>query len=158
MFRTTNKWPAVETLRGLALFRACGDEELAQIDRLATWIGVETGRMLCQEGEVGREFFVVVSGAVIVTQQGRDLHCLGPGAAFGEMALVDLGPRVAAVKAIEPTELLVFNRAEFGMLLDRVPRVGRELLHTSTLRLREAEAGGAAVPAGSHSSVPAALG
>jgi CRP/FNR family transcriptional regulator, cyclic AMP receptor protein len=127
---------------GLAVlhpFRDCTRSQLRAIDSLATGVRVEAGRVLCREGERGGEFFVIVSGAVAVSLGNRVLRQLDRGEGFGEVALVDHGPRIATATALAPSELLVFNRREFATLLDRVPSVTRVLLGTAIARLRDAE-------------------
>ena len=129
---------AIKQLSTLSIFTSCSRRELRTVDSLATWIRVDAGRVLCREGDVGREFFVIVDGSATVTARGRTLGRLARGEAFGELALVGRQPRRATVIAAASTEVLVFNRAEFNSLLDRVPRVRQELLGVTSSRLREA--------------------
>jgi CRP/FNR family cyclic AMP-dependent transcriptional regulator len=137
--KTTSGAP-IDTLRRLPMFNACSDRDLKRIDRISTRVRVDPGRVLCREGELGREFFVVVAGAVTVTRRLRTLNRLGPGEAFGESALIDAGARTATVVAAEPSDLLVFNRAEFASMLNIVPRAEHELLRRAVVRRRELEA------------------
>jgi CRP/FNR family cyclic AMP-dependent transcriptional regulator len=62
----------------------------------------------------------------------------GQGDFFGEMALLDQGPRAATVTALTPMRLLTFKAAAFGELLDTAPDVGRKILRGIARRLREA--------------------
>jgi CRP-like cAMP-binding protein len=133
---------AVQTLPPLAeleLFRGCSAQELAMIDSLSTWIRVRAGRQLCQEGAIGREFFVILYGSVTVQVTGQPTHRLSVGEGFGEMAMLDHGRRVGTVTANEPTELLVFSVAEFDALLVQVPNVARELEGMAAARRRMLE-------------------
>jgi CRP-like cAMP-binding protein len=134
--------PPVERLGQLTIFRACTRDELWEIDALATWVRVEPGRILCREESFGREFVVISAGSATVSREGRVLRRLTAGQGFGEMALLNRSTRSATVVADEPTELLVFNPAEFTRLLDVAPRVARELLVEANGRLRQAEANG----------------
>ena len=59
--------------------------------------------MLCREGGTGRDCYVVIEGEAAVTIDGDDIDVVGPGGFFGEMALLDGGPRVATVTATTPT-------------------------------------------------------
>lgn len=83
------------------------------------------------EGEEGHEAFIVVRGLLeVVRGEGDDratLAALGPGALFGEMALVSEAPRAASVLAVEPTSVLVVERADLEELAAKVPVIGREL-------------------------------
>ena len=61
----------------------------------------------------GDRFYVVVSGEVSVSREAAELRRLGPGAGFGEIALLRAVPRTASVRAVEPAELLALGRTDF---------------------------------------------
>lgn len=129
----------VQPRRGLGdlkLFHGSTARERAVIDSLSTWVRVAAGRVLCQEGAIGREFFVIVDGSVTVQVPGQPAHRLGEGEGFGEMAMLDHGRRVGTVTANEPTQLIVFSVAEFDALLVQVPDVAQELVRIATARQR----------------------
>ena len=118
-------------LRSIAFFRDCSAKELRQVGRLATAVDVPVGRVLCAEGAIGAEFFVIARGTAHVERAGRRIATLEPGQTFGEVALLgrDSVPcRTATVVAAEPMTVLVFTRAEFNSLIDTVPSVARRLL------------------------------
>jgi CRP-like cAMP-binding protein len=75
-----------------------------------------------------------------VTRQGRKVATLGPGSAFGELALLDRAPRNASVVAETPMELVVLGQREFAGILDEVPGFARKLLAGLAHRLRDADA------------------
>ena len=130
----------MELLRGVSLFSACSKRELSRIASLADQIEVPKGRVLTREGESGSEFFVIVEGQarVIVGQRGR-VAPLGPGASFGEMSLLDRGPRTATVEAETDMQLLVLDARSFSSLLAEVPSVARKVLAAMAARLRVAD-------------------
>ena len=130
----------MELLRGVSLFSACSKRELSRIASLADQIEVPKGRVLTREGESGSEFFVIVEGQarVIVGQRGR-VSPLGPGASFGEMSLLDRGPRTATVEAETDMQLLVLDARSFSSLLAEVPSVARKVLAAMAARLRVAD-------------------
>ena len=66
-----------------------------------------------KEGESGEELYVVLSGSVRVHKGENTMLFLGPGEHFGEMALIDRGPRSASVTAVEATRVLVIKRPDF---------------------------------------------
>ena len=130
----------MELLRGVSLFSACSKRELSRIASLADQIDVPKGKVLTREGEPGSEFFVVIEGqaTVIVGKRGR-IAPLGPGASFGEMSLLDQGPRTATVEAQTDMQLLVLDARSFSSLLADVPSVARKVLAAMAGRLRVAE-------------------
>src|SRR4051812_12583355 len=138
--RRKSKDAKVELLRGVPLFAACSKRELSRIASLADQIEVPEGQVLTREGEPGSEFFVVVEGQgrVTVGERGR-LSPLGPGASFGEMSLLDQGPRTATVQAETDMHLLVLDSRSFSSLLAEVPSVARKVLASMAGRLRLAE-------------------
>jgi CRP/FNR family transcriptional regulator, cyclic AMP receptor protein len=74
-----------------------------------------------------------------VRRNGRKVAELGPGSYFGELSLLDNGPRSATITANGETELAVIGQREFMGVLDQVPTVSRKLLMTMASRLREAD-------------------
>lgn len=129
-----------ERLAQSTLFRACSMRELQQVSRLVTEVPVEAGRVLTTQGEAGHEFMVVLAGTAGVTVNGHDVAVLGPGEFFGEMALIDDGPRTATVTALTPMSLGVVGRREFAALLDEVPAIARQVLAALAGRLRDVDA------------------
>ena len=106
----------VRALRGCVLFQECSHEELAGIVPLLVERTIATGAVIVAEGEPATELFVIRSGQVEVTKRadaGREhrLTTLGAGASFGELTLVDRGPRSASVRALEPTTVAVLSMA-----------------------------------------------
>jgi len=138
--RRKSKNAKVELLGGVPLFSACSKRELSRIASLADEVDVPEGKVLTREGDQGREFFVVVEGQarVMVGDRGR-VSALGPGASFGEMSLLDQGPRSATVEAETDMELLVLDARSFSSLLNEVPSVARKVLAAMAGRLRAAE-------------------
>ena len=127
----------IKLLKGVWLFERCTKKELAALARMATPVIVEPGRVLAREGAPGHEFVVVVEGTASATSRGEEVGQVGPGSFFGELALLDGGPRTATVRALTPMLVLVLDRAEFNELVDRaIPSVGRRMLVTVAERLR----------------------
>ncbi len=122
------------------LFSALSKSDLQQVDRAADRIEVEAGRELVTEGRTGREFFLILDGTAIVRRNGRKVATLGPGQFFGELSLLDKGPRTATVVAESDMKLLVLGQREFGGLIDGVPGMAAKLLQGLAHRLREADA------------------
>jgi CRP/FNR family transcriptional regulator, cyclic AMP receptor protein len=132
--------PFVDHLQQVSLFATCSRKDLHLVAKRAHDLQVPAGRALVTEGEPGQEFFVILSGTARVTRQGRKVATLGPGAAFGELALLEDAPRNATVIAETDMELAVLARREFAAILDEVPGFARKMLAGVGKRLREADA------------------
>ena len=102
-----------DVLANVALFTGCDNKELAQVAALATEVEIPEGKVLAREGSPGREFYVILEGKAQVSIDGSEVATLGPGDFCGEMALLDLGPRVATVTASTPMEVAVLDPREF---------------------------------------------
>ena len=101
---------------------------------------VPPGKVLCEEGTIGREFFLIVEGTASVRRHGRRIATLGPGQYFGELALLDRRPRSATVVSETEMHLLVLEQRQFNAILDAVPALGRKMLAAMATRLRESDA------------------
>jgi len=121
------------------LFASCSARDLRHIRQSLDEVRVSPGRVLCQEGSTGREFFVIVDGQASVRRKERKVATLGPGSYFGEMALLDRGPRSASIIADTDMTLLVLEQRAFIGVLDSVPSLARKLLSATAGRLREAD-------------------
>lgn len=128
-----------ELLRGVSLFSACSNRELARISSLADEIEVPEGRVLIRQGEPGREFFVIVDGRAKVSIRGKQTRTLDAGSAFGELSLFDQGPRSATVTALTDMQLLVLDSRSFSSLISEVPSVAGKIFKAMAQRLRVAE-------------------
>ena len=97
------------------------------------------GDAVVTEGERGGFFFVIVDGSASVNVGGEPRASLGPGDAFGEMALIDDGPRSATVVAATDMRCLTLTPWEFRPFLEDHPAVAWNLLQALAKRLRIAE-------------------
>jgi CRP-like cAMP-binding protein len=126
----------VELLRKVHLFASCTDKQLSFIATQVEDVDVDGGKVLCVEGSSGGDFFVVVTGTAKVERGGKVVDQLGPGAFFGEIALIDQGPRTATVTTTSPMRLIVLGPAQFRDVLHADPDMARQLLVAVTKRLR----------------------
>jgi CRP-like cAMP-binding protein len=134
-----NKKRKNEALANVMLFSGCDGKEISHIASLATEIEVPEGKVLAREGEPGREFYVILDGKADVEIGGKQVATLGAGDFFGEMALLDQGPRVATVTAASDMEVAVLDPREFVSLIEEHPAVARKVLKVMAGRLRNAE-------------------
>ena len=130
----------VEMLRKVPLFSGLSQRQLEQIAKLADEVEVPAGKQLATTGDVGHELFIIVEGGASVRARGGRTKRLGYGDFFGEMSLVDGGPRSATVVATTPMKLLVLSHREFWSLLNEAPQVTAKIMRTLSQRLRDAEA------------------
>jgi CRP-like cAMP-binding protein len=127
----------VEALKGAPLFEGLSRKELVELARVCEDIEVQPSHMLCKEGQLGHEFFVIVEGKVQVTRKGKRLATLNNGDFVGEIALVTEMPRMATVTAETPVRLFVLTRTDFHAVLDKNPNVERKVLRALARRLAE---------------------
>jgi CRP-like cAMP-binding protein len=122
------------------LFSSCNKKELGLIGRASDEVEVDAGRLLCEEGKPGFEFFLILDGRAGVSRGGRKIATLRRGQYFGELSLLDRKPRSASVTSETPMQLLVLDQREFDGIMDRVPGLAHKLLTAMAERLREADA------------------
>ncbi len=129
----------VDLIRNVPLFAHCSKGETAEIASIADEVDVPAGKELLQEGDRGREFFVLLDGAADVRRKSRKLNTLGPGDFFGEIALVSRTPRTATVTTTEDSRLLVITASSFRTLLDHSPRIQLRVLEALADRVAPTE-------------------
>ena len=127
---------SLEMLGSVGLFEGLSKKELAQIHRQARIGEFPAGDVVVNEGETGVGFHLILSGRAKVLSGKRTISTLGPGDFFGELSLIDRGPRTATVVAQTPLKTLSLVSWEFMPLLDRNPPIMRKLLVEVTRRLR----------------------
>ena len=103
----------VELLRQVPLFAALSLVGVERLARSARPADVGPGTVVVRQGEHAADYYVVSTGEVAVSRDGREVRHLGPGDAFGEIALLEPGPRTATVTAVTQTRLLVLDREGF---------------------------------------------
>jgi CRP-like cAMP-binding protein len=111
----------VDRLRQVRSFVDCSDDELVTINGLMTEVSVGAGEALTREGEVGREFIVLVDGHASVEKGGEEVAGVMEGSFVGELALLDNTYRTATVTAVTPIRAYVLGAKEFQTLLDTSP-------------------------------------
>jgi len=112
----------VELLQRMPVFGALDERALHLLVECARHCEVAAGAWFFREGDEARSMYVLERGHAIVTRQwqGREieLNRFGPGDCFGEMALMDLHPRSAAVRALDDCSAIEFGPDEMMQLHD----------------------------------------
>ncbi|MAF08058.1 MAG: Crp/Fnr family transcriptional regulator [Acidiferrobacteraceae bacterium] len=111
-----------EILRRVTMFEALDERDLDTLHSVARQITAERGEIIVSQGSEGESLYVVVSGQIRVylsDEAGKEiiLGLEGPGAIFGEIAVLDGQPRSASVAAMKRTELLRIDGAQLRELL-----------------------------------------
>lgn len=127
-----------ELIGACPLFGGLDGAGLAAVAAAAIEVEFPGDRVIARQGEVGTGFFVVVEGAARVVRDGGVVARLGPGEFFGELSLLDGGPRVAQVVADGPTRCLALASWDFERVLREEPGVALSVLRVVAGRLRDA--------------------
>ena len=136
---TLGRQATIDRLKTVEPLRGCTTAQLEEVAQLAERIVVGEDEVLAREGRIGREFFLILSGTVAVTQKGRRVNTLGPGDFFGELAAMNPGPRNATVTALSDLDVLIIGPREFDAMTD-IPGFRDALLKCMARRLRTADA------------------
>jgi CRP/FNR family transcriptional regulator, cyclic AMP receptor protein len=127
----------VELIGGCPLFHGLDETGLAAVARAAIEVDFPADRVIARQGEIGTGFFVVVEGMVRVVRDGAVVARLGPGEFFGELSVLDGGPRVAQVVSETSTRCLALASWDFERVLREEPGVALSVLRVVAGRLRE---------------------
>jgi CRP/FNR family transcriptional regulator, cyclic AMP receptor protein len=129
----------LDLLHRIPLFSTFDQRRLERLGMLADEVDVPAGKVLMRQGETGSDMMVIVDGSVSVERDGNRLNTLGPGDFFGEIALVDGGPRTATVTAEAPTRLLVITHRDFHSMMDEFPEIADQVMNALANRVRHLE-------------------
>ena len=121
------------------MFSTCSRKDLQKLGKASDEIAVKAGKVLVEEGRPGHEFFLIEDGTAEVRRKNRKVATLGRGQFFGELSLLDRGPRSATVVAETDMTLVVLGQREFLGVIDEVPAMAHKLLAALAGRLREAD-------------------
>jgi pyruvate,water dikinase len=130
----------VAALQRVGLFGGMDRRQSEQIARLLKERHFAKGETVIMEGSGGAAFFLIASGEATVTRKGVQLATLGPGDYFGEIALIDGGPRSATVTAATDLSCYGLTFWEFRPLVEGNGAIGWKLLQVLAKRLRAYDA------------------
>ncbi len=127
-----------ELLADVVLFSKCSARQRRTIARHAQIAELPAGVDLVKEGEPGDALFVILEGEAVVQLAGVELDRVGPGAYFGEMAILDGAPRSATVVAETDVKVAVIGIRMFRTMLREFSDLAEQLLIALAGELREA--------------------
>jgi CRP/FNR family cyclic AMP-dependent transcriptional regulator len=135
---------SAEVLKSIPMFAAFREEQLRTLLTMVSRRSAPRGTVLMAEGDHADFLYVVISGRLKVMMgeaNGKEviLGILGPGEFFGEMGLIDDGPRSASVAAIEPCELLLLTRRDFRRCMAESYDTAMAVMRVLVRRLRSAD-------------------
>jgi CRP/FNR family cyclic AMP-dependent transcriptional regulator len=129
----------VETLSAVPLFQGVKPKQLKKLaDRMQEQSFGE-GEAITTQGKSGIGFFVIEDGNATVSIDGEIIRTLGPAEFFGEIALIDSGPRSATIVATTDLRCHGITAWEFRPFIEEHPEVAWPMLETLASRLRDAE-------------------
>ena len=129
-----------DALAQVPLFQTLAPRHLRRIADLTREERIMEGAAVVTEGEEGDTFYVILEGeAKVQSRSGRVVNSLRPGDFFGEISLLDGGPRTATVSAETPMTVLTLARRDFLKMLRAEPQVAVKLLSYIATLLRRLE-------------------
>jgi CRP-like cAMP-binding protein len=136
----------VSLLKKVALFKQLNDKQLQAVAKICEEKLYDAGEVLFEEGAPGDVFYLICSGVVKITkrlpgEKGEKTICrLGKDDFFGEMALVDGGPRSAKAEILESAILIEIPRKDFQKLVSSPTQIAfkilKEMIKILSQRLR----------------------
>jgi uncharacterized membrane protein len=135
---------AVEMLAGLEFFEMLEEDDRIALAEVIDYEKMEAGQLLFQTGEPGDSLYIVRSGEIelyIKDTAGQKivLNVVRPGEMFGELSLLDSGPRSATATALTETELLVLDRDDLLLLFQKKPDAALHMLAAMSGMTRKAD-------------------
>lgn len=130
------KTDPAETLRQVPLFSSLDKKELEMLAKLVKEQRYEPGTTIVQSGAGGHGLYIIKEGNVSIIQNGKTVATMGPGQFFGEISVLDGGPRTADVRADAPTVCLALISWEVKPLLMENAGMTYKMLLEMVKRLR----------------------
>jgi CRP/FNR family transcriptional regulator, cyclic AMP receptor protein len=128
-------------LSTISFFAGFDRKALDKIAAMGEPVEAEAGAVITEQGEVGQEAYLVVSGDVQVQVNGHAIATVGKGSMLGEMALLDLRPRSATLVALNDVELISYDAKHFRKILNDMPKDARAQLEERDERFRAQNTG-----------------
>jgi HD-GYP domain-containing protein (c-di-GMP phosphodiesterase class II) len=132
----------IERLKKISFFSGLSEYDLHQIDQITVEKHYAAGEAIVEENEAAERFFIIEKGKIQIVKRFEDgtqlvLGVHSDGEFFGEMALLDEGPRSATVQALDATVVLEIARQDFETLIYKSPVLAYSIMRELSSRLRE---------------------
>ena len=127
----------VEHLRNIPLFQSFSQKDLEKVAKAGDEVSMPAGSLIIDQGQMGREAFVILEGTATVKRNGKKVATVGPGSIVGDLSLLDHGPRTATVTCDTDCKLLVLSQRTFLAVVDDVPALSHKLLGSLANKIRE---------------------
>ena len=132
--------PKMETLLATTpIFEGLSKRQLKQIANDIEVVDYMAGHSIVREGDIGDSFFVVLHGQAKVSTGGRTVHRIIPGDHFGEISLLDGGPRTATVISETPMKMLMLGRRAFLKNVSNDTEMALVLMKTMARMIRRVD-------------------
>jgi CRP-like cAMP-binding protein len=128
----------IKLLGGVPIFEGLTPKELKAIQTSSKEVTHRAGSALAKEGDSGAGFFLILDGDVAIKVGGRKVRTLSEGDFFGEISLLDGGPRTATVVAETEVTTLGLTQWTFKRLIEQNPAIASKMLKIMAQRLRSA--------------------
>lgn len=126
-------------LAAVPLFEGLSKRQLKKLTSAGELVDYMAGHSVVKEGDEGDSFFVVLSGQAKVTVKGRTVNRTLPGDHFGEISLLDGGPRTASVVGETPLTMLMIRRKRFQQILLQDPELTVALMESLARTIRRVD-------------------
>lgn len=126
----------LNVLADVPLFAGLNGRQLRKVAGLGRIRRIHEGARVIRAGDPGDSLYVVLDGEVSIGRRGLPALSLGIGSFFGELALIDGGPRTATIVAKSPLVCLTIGRTPFLKLLRSEPAIAVVMLEELAGRLR----------------------
>jgi len=136
------KGSKIPKLKRIPLFADMSEYDLHQIDQITVERRYDKGQVIIEENNPAERFFIIFRGKIEITKRFEDgeqfvLGVHSDGEFFGEMAILDEGPRSATARALESTTVLEISRKDFESLLYTAPLLAFTIMKALSSRLRD---------------------
>jgi CRP/FNR family transcriptional regulator, cyclic AMP receptor protein len=125
-------------LARVPLFAGISEDSMARLVEVAGELDFKEGEFIARQGQLGSGLYVIMSGSARVIRGSEEIARLGPGEFFGELSVIDQGPRMASVEAVEETSVVAVASWDLLQLLEQDSALSLNLIRGLVSRLRSA--------------------